>query len=247
VSLTASPIQNPATWSGSPSRCATPGNVSSASVPKIVMVPTATLTSRLRASSTGAVAMIAELPHTAVPTPSSVASVGATPASRLIAATVAKATAMVTTTTARVGAPIAATSAKVSRAPSRITPSRRTRFAANPSPGAAPAGSVVTLATRRPSTTAISTGPIVGGSGIATTPATAATSPANASPGSAATVAAALERTGAPARGSGAFMSVPRRPLLLGGRPGTPGTAEDGRVDSAGGLGQLTAARRRAP
>ena len=104
------------------------------------MVATAELTSRSLALTTGAAAMMAELPQTAVPTPISVDTRCSTPRRRPTTMAKARAPPIVHSTSPIASAPISATVSRFSRSPSRMIPSLRTVRVENWMPGSAPGG-----------------------------------------------------------------------------------------------------------
>ena len=118
------------------------------------MVATAELTSRSLALTTGAAAMMAELPHTAVPTPISTETRRSTPRRRPAITAKVSAAPIVHTTSPIASAPIRATVSRFSRSPSRMIPSLRTVRTENWMPGRLQAGAPATLITSSPSSMA---------------------------------------------------------------------------------------------
>ena len=196
-----------------------------ASVPNSVIVATAYATSRARAPITGAVATIAVLPQTAEPTAMSTARRLSTRTTRDARRTIANEMAIVTTIRPVAGRPICAISARLSRAPSRMMPSRSTRCDAKRRPGSkgrrrGPAADATTM----PRSSATETSATMDGRNPVTSRATAATAIAAASPGTTDRVPSAIAdgrlRT---VRDSGREPAAP--PARPGGRGGPHRTA----------------------
>ena len=157
VSGTAAPAHRPAASTSRSMRCPTRGKTNTAAVPKTVIVATAELTSRSLALTTGAAAMMAELPQTAVPTPISTDTRRSTPRRRPTTTAKARAAPMVHRTSPIASAPIRATVSRFSRSPSRMIPSLRTVRVENWMPGTLQAGAPARLITSSPSSMASGT------------------------------------------------------------------------------------------